>query len=136
MGNRMRNVELMQFKENTVSIRTNGQLKNIAQHCTEAGQGHTFLVASVSGEEDVAAAARATYSMIADTLYDKRKTIVHERIFGSLSVEALVLRERKEALFKRQVPAGGPVTYVAGDPPWGEGLSGVLIHASFFGRCG
>jgi enamine deaminase RidA (YjgF/YER057c/UK114 family) len=128
MGNRMRNVELMQFKENTVSIRTNRQLKNIAQHCTEAGQGHMFLVASVSGEEDVAAAARAAYSMIADTLHDKRKTIVHERIFGSLSVEAAVLRERKDALYTRQVPAVGPVTYVAGDPPWGEGFSGVLIH--------
>jgi enamine deaminase RidA (YjgF/YER057c/UK114 family) len=125
----MKIVELMQFKENMVSFRTDGQLKNIALHGTEAGQGHAFFVASVSSEEDAAAAARIAYSMIADTLYDKHMTIVHERIFGSLESETMVLRERKDALFMRQVPAGGPVTYVAGDPPWGVGFSGVLIHA-------
>ena len=116
MGNRIKIVELMRFKENTVSFRTDGQLKNIALHCTVAGQGHAFLVASVSGEKDAAAAARAAYSMIAETLYDKRMAIVHERLFGSLSVEAAVLRERKDALYTRQVPAVGPVTYVEGGP--------------------
>jgi len=129
MANRMKTVELMQFKENTVSFRTHGQRKNIALHYTEAGQGHAFLVASVSGEEDTVAAARASYAMIADTLFAKRMEIVQERIFGSLSVEAAVLRERKAALSERQIPADGPVTVVAGNPPWGEGLAGMIIHA-------
>src|SRR3974377_881505 len=107
MGNCMKIVEQMQLKENTFSFRTDGQLKNIALHCTEAGKGHAFLVASASDGEDAAAAARAAYSMIAETLYDKRMTIVHERIFGSLRSETMVLREREDALFMRQVPAGG-----------------------------
>src|SRR5512139_3390873 len=129
MTNRMEIVELMQFKENAVSFRTHGQHKNIALYCTKAGQGHAFLVASVSGEEDAAAAARASYAMIVDTLFAKRMEIVHERIFGSLSVEAAVLRERKVALSERHIPADGPVTVIEGNPPWGGGLAGMIIHA-------
>jgi enamine deaminase RidA (YjgF/YER057c/UK114 family) len=129
MGNHIKIVERMQSKENTVSFGTDGQLKNIALHCTEAGQRHAFLVASVSGGKDAAATARAAYSSIADTLYHRHMAIVHERLFGSLSVEAAVLHERKDALFMRQIPAVGPVTYVEGGPTWGEGFSGALIHA-------
>jgi enamine deaminase RidA (YjgF/YER057c/UK114 family) len=129
VGDRMKGAELMQITEDRGSLRTHRQLKNIALHSREAGEGRVFLVASVTGEEDAAAAARATYAMIADVLHDKRMEIVHERIFGSLSVEAAVKRERKAALSEQRISANGPITYVAGDPPWGEGLAGTIIHA-------
>jgi hypothetical protein len=61
MGNRIKIIELMRFKENTVSFRTDGQLKNIALHCTEAGQRHAFLVASVSGGKDAAATTGSVF---------------------------------------------------------------------------
>ena len=125
----MKSAELMQITEDKVAFRTHRQLESIALHSREAGEGHAFLVASVTGEEDAATAARALYSMIADALHDKRMEIVHERIFGSLSVEAAVQRKRKAALSGQRIPSDGPVTYVAGDPPWGEGLAGVIIHA-------
>jgi len=125
----MKSVELMQSAENKISFRTYRQLKNIALHSTEAGKGRTFIVASVHGKEDAATATRTLYTMIADALYDKRIEIVHERIFGNLSVEPAVLRERKTALSERQVPADGAFTYVEGNPPWGEGLAGIIIHA-------
>jgi enamine deaminase RidA (YjgF/YER057c/UK114 family) len=125
----MNNAELMQISEDKVAFRTHRQLENIALHGREAGEGRVFLVASVTGEEDAATAARALYSMIAEELHDKRMELFQERIFGSLSVEAAVLRERKAALSGQQIPADGPVTYVGGDPPWGEGLAGIIIHA-------
>lgn len=125
----MKSVESMTYAGATASFRTHRQFINIALHCTGAGEGHAFLVASVPGKEDTATAARALYARIADALYDKRMEIVHERIFGSLSVEAAVLRERKAALSERQVPALGPITYVEGNPLWGEGLAGMIIHA-------
>jgi enamine deaminase RidA (YjgF/YER057c/UK114 family) len=98
-------------------------------HVKEAGQCQAFIVASLPDEEDAATASRTSYRMIADTLFDRHMEIVHERIFGSLSVEAAVLSERKAALSERQIPADGPVTYVEGRPPWGEGLAGIIIHA-------
>jgi enamine deaminase RidA (YjgF/YER057c/UK114 family) len=125
----MESVELMPYAGATASFRTHRQFINIALHCTEAGEGHAFLVASVPGKEDTATAARALYARIADALYDKRMQIVHERIFGSLSVEGAVLNERKAALSEQQIPAHGPITYVEGNPHWGEGLAGTIIHA-------
>ena len=125
----MNSVELMQIAENKVSFRTPRQLKSIALHSTEAGEGRAFFVASLPGKEDAATAARASYALIADALCDKRMEIVHERIFGSLSAEAAVLRERNTALSERQIPADRPVTYVEGNPPWAEGLAGIIIHA-------
>jgi len=102
---------------------------NVGLHCTEAGPGHAFLVASVFGEENAASAAREVYFRTAKALSRRNMSIVHERIFGSLGTEAMVLRARKNALSEWKIPSSGPVTYVAADPPWGKGLSGVIIHA-------
>jgi enamine deaminase RidA (YjgF/YER057c/UK114 family) len=129
VGNLMKSVELTQITEDRGSFRTHRQLENIALHSREAGEGRVFIVASVTGEEDAAAAARALYSMIADALHDKRMEIVQERISGSLRVEAAVLRERKAALSEQRISADGPVTYIEGNPPWGQGLAGMIIHA-------
>jgi enamine deaminase RidA (YjgF/YER057c/UK114 family) len=129
VGDRMKSAELMQITEDKVAFRTHRQLGSIALHSKEAGEGRVFLVASVPDKEDAAAAAWAAYAMIADALHDKRMEIFQERIFGSLSVETAVLRERKAALSEQRIPADGPITYVAGNPPWGEGLAGMIIHA-------
>jgi enamine deaminase RidA (YjgF/YER057c/UK114 family) len=125
----MKSVEMMQFAEANNSIRIKRKLENIALHSTEAGDGQTFLLASVLGDENAAAAAMDSYTMIADALHDKRMEIVHERIFGSLGVEAAVMDARREALHGLVTPSKGPVTYVEGTPSWGEGLAGVIIHA-------
>jgi enamine deaminase RidA (YjgF/YER057c/UK114 family) len=125
----MKTAELITIKEVGSLFRDQRRSMNVVLHCSEAGEGHVFIVASVSGEEDAALTAREVYCRIAEALSDRRMTIVHERIFGSLRAEAMVLHERKNALFMQQVPSDGPITYVAADPPWGEGLSGVIIHA-------
>ncbi len=125
----MKNLELMQLTEDISSFRTHRHSTNIALHSTAAGDGQAYIVASVLRDEDPATAARKLYCMVAEVLQNRRMTIVHERIFGNLSVKAAVLRERKVALSGRQIPAYGAVTYVEGNPTWGEGFSGVIIHA-------
>jgi enamine deaminase RidA (YjgF/YER057c/UK114 family) len=125
----MKTAELVTTNEVGSLFRGQRLSMNVVLHCTEAGPGQVFLVASVSREENAALAAREIYSRIAEALSDRRMTIVHERIFGSLTAKAVVLRERKDALFLQQLSSVGPITYIAADPPWGEGLSGVIIHA-------
>jgi enamine deaminase RidA (YjgF/YER057c/UK114 family) len=125
----MKTAELETINEVGSLLRDQRRSVNVVLNCTEAGEGQVFLVASVSGEEDASRTAREIYSRIAEALSDRRMTIVHERIFGSLTTKAVVLRERKDALCIQQVPLGGPITYIAADPPWGEGLSGIIIHA-------
>ena len=96
---------------------------------TTAGAGQAFLVASSSSHTDAFKAAFDSYSHLAEILSAKGMAIVHERIFGSLSVETAVMEARKEALQSGSIPCESPVTYIQGHPPWGEGFSGVLIQA-------
>jgi len=94
-----------------------------------AGPGQAYLVASIPSETDAGQAADYSYNHVAALLRKYGMEIVHERIFGSLTAEEQVMAARKEALMPKGIPWDGPVTYVQGHPPWGEGLAGVIIHA-------
>lgn len=95
----------------------------------QAGQGQAFLVASIQSPADADVSAREAYIRIGETLSEHRLEIVHERIFGSLSVEPSVMAARHYALGTCGITTDNPVTYIQGNPPWGEGLAGVIIHA-------
>jgi enamine deaminase RidA (YjgF/YER057c/UK114 family) len=98
-------------------------------HLTSAGAGQAFLVAQATWGARAAAATRAAYDEIARVLRDKCLTVVHERLFGSLNVKAEVMSARTASFRACGVPADGPLTYIQGTPPWGEGFAGVIIQA-------
>jgi enamine deaminase RidA (YjgF/YER057c/UK114 family) len=105
------------------------KLENMMLHVTEAGEGQAFMVASALKENNAAQAAHASYVKIAEVLQDSGMSIVQERIFGSQSVETEVMTARSAALQARNLSNQGPVTYIHGDPPWGQGFAGFIIHA-------
>jgi enamine deaminase RidA (YjgF/YER057c/UK114 family) len=119
----------MQLTKMKDLIRVHKRSKNIALHITEAGEGQVFIVTSVSDRHDAAEAAKTAYEAIAGILREARMEIVHERIFGSLSVQSLVMASCKEALNSQGIFSDSPLTYIQGDPPWGEGFAGVIIRA-------
>jgi len=94
-----------------------------------AGEGQAFLVASVQSHADAAQAAGEAYDRIAETLRDHGLEIIQERVFGSLPVERSVMAARHRAFLPFGIPSGNPVTYIQGNPTWGDGLAGVIIHA-------
>ncbi len=96
---------------------------------TNAGPGQAFLVAQARWGADAAPAAQAAYREIARVLQDQGLTMVHERLFGSLTVKSAVLAARTAALKANHLPADGPITYIQGHPPWGEGFAGAIIRA-------
>jgi len=96
---------------------------------TWAGQSQAFIVASVRSPDDAPQAAWESYIQIAEVLQEHRLEIVHERVFGSLSVEVPIMAARHRALQRFGIPSSNPVTYVQGNPLWGEGLAGTIIHA-------
>jgi enamine deaminase RidA (YjgF/YER057c/UK114 family) len=98
-------------------------------HVTRVGCGQAFLVSSVRSPADAAQAAWESYIQIAGILREDGLEMVHERIFGSLSVEPSVMAARHRALRTCGIPPDNPVTYIQGNPPWGEGLTGTIIHA-------
>ena len=94
-------------------------------------------VASVPAASGMAArAAAAVYSQIAETLRDRGLQIVQERIFGSLTSRNAVMATRAEVFLAHEMPPEGPVTYLQGNPPWGEGLSGVIHPCRQRGQTG
>ena len=121
-------VEMMQPIEDRISSVIQRLSGDISFHVTE-GEGRAFVVASVKSSADAREAASLSYTQIAEVLSERGMAVVHERIFGSLSMEDDVMSARRQALTSFGISPENPVTYVEGRPPWGEGLAGIIIHA-------
>jgi len=107
----------------------NSSQEFVQLHVRAAGPGQAFLVAQAAWGAAAGPAAEATYGEIARVLQDQGLTIVHERLFGSLAVKEAVMASRAEALRAESLFPEGPITYIQGQPLWGEGLAGVIIRA-------
>ena len=105
------------------------RISPVSVQVKEAGEGGAFIVASVKSPADAREAASLSYTQIAEVLSKRGMAGVHERIFGSLSMEHDVMSARRQAFTSFGISQDNPVTYIEGNPPWGEGLAGVIIHA-------
>lgn len=105
------------------------QFVNAPLHMSYAAAGDPWLVGHTPRSAEASRSQAAGFRWAAETLSSDNLSIVRERIFGSLSVERVVMAERAAAFLARGISPDGPVTYVEGHPPWGEGLAGWIIHA-------
>lgn len=97
-------------------------------YVSQTSRDRVLIVASITSQAHAACAA-AAYDQIAATLCGRGLAIVQERIFASLSVREYVMESRRTAFTAWHVSAEGPATYVQGNPTWGEGFAGLIIHA-------
>jgi enamine deaminase RidA (YjgF/YER057c/UK114 family) len=98
---------------------------------TDAGTNQAYIVASVKHPTNPDIAAESLYSRIAQVLKEREMEIVHERIFGSLGKASLIVKTRAEMLLSQGISPDNPVTYIQGNPLWGEGLAGIIIRAFY-----
>jgi enamine deaminase RidA (YjgF/YER057c/UK114 family) len=119
---------MMQVIEDKMSPVIQNRSGHISFHVTEE-EGEAFIVASVKSSADAREAASLSYTQIAEILSERGMAIVHERIFGSLSEEHDVMSARRQTFTSFGISLENSVTYIEGNPPWGEGLAGVIIHA-------
>ena len=98
-------------------------------HVSAAGPGQIFIVAQTAPGAEAVPAAQAAYRAIAQIVRDQGLTIVHERLFGSLTARAGVLAARNAALSAGGLAPASPLSYIQGHPSWGQGLAGVIIRA-------
>ena len=96
---------------------------------TEAGQDQAYLVAAGGWGHNAAKSAASAYGEIARELKTRHLHILHERVFGSLEAWPTARSVRQRLLQSQALEADGPLTYIQGHPPWGKGLSGVIIRA-------
>lgn len=95
----------------------------------DAGTHQAYIVASVTRPTNPDVAAESLYSRIAEVLKEREMEIVHERIFGSLGKASQILMTRAEMFRSLDISPDNPVTYIQGNPPWGDGLAGIIIRA-------
>jgi enamine deaminase RidA (YjgF/YER057c/UK114 family) len=105
-------------------------------HASPAGPGQTYIVAQTAPGAEAGPAAQAAYREIARTVQNQGLTIVHERLFGSLTAKAGVLAARQATFSAAGLAPESPLSYIQGQPAWGEGLAGVIIRAVACRRAG
>lgn len=101
----------------------------ISLYVTEAGRGQVYLVAAGKWGHNTTRTAAAAYGQIAQVLKERQLEIVQERVFGSLAVWPTVRSVRSQVFQCQGLDPAGPLTFVQGQPPWGMGLSGIIIRA-------
>jgi enamine deaminase RidA (YjgF/YER057c/UK114 family) len=99
-------------------------------HVHSVAEDLAHVTASVA--DPSAGAVRASeevYARIAGVLARRGLQVTHERVFGSLKLRTAILEARRRAFEDDAFSEDWPVTFIEGQPPWGDGLSGVMIQA-------
>jgi len=112
-----------------VSSRETWRQGSLALHVVGPTDDDVFVTAAVEADGcDAAEAASRFYGQIAELLTARPVQVVHERLFGSLSVRTEVLEARRHALGQGGVDPEGPITFIQGQPAWGQGLAGLQLY--------
>jgi enamine deaminase RidA (YjgF/YER057c/UK114 family) len=95
-------------------------------YCTSVDDRQLYCTASVTDpQRNPFEAASELYDRVAEILAGSSMQIVHERLFGDLSVREAVLKARKHA----ETDADWPVTYIDGRSCFDAPFTGVQIRA-------
>ena len=97
---------------------------------TMIGDHQVYLTASVTGKDaDPHQICQQIYRQILQILARDKMEIVHERLFGSVAMQADILAIRNKILSRDHREQELPVTYIQGQPHWGLGFAGVQLRA-------
>lgn len=88
-----------------------------------------YIVIPFNSPVDTAEAVRKAYNSVVKKLQQDNLQIVHERVFGSLTVMNEALQIRHEVFAAANIIEPVPVSYLDGTPAWGQGVAGINIQA-------
>jgi len=104
--------------------------KNYKIYKNLLGDNQLYLTASVTNNtRPIQNTAKSVYLELAKLIGENGFEIIHERVFGSLQFEQIVLPARKNAFQKNGIDPNTPATFIQGSPVDGPGLAGVQIRA-------
>jgi enamine deaminase RidA (YjgF/YER057c/UK114 family) len=96
------------------------------EHISNSDGDLTFLTWTPDSESDsTASLVRHAYQEIAALLSNRRRVLLHERIYGDLKAAESILNERKAVLSDLGEDAAVPPTFVEGAPCNGAEIAGV-----------
>jgi enamine deaminase RidA (YjgF/YER057c/UK114 family) len=88
-----------------------------------------FIIIPFNSPIATTEAVKSAYKAIIEKLQQDGLQIVHERIFGSLTVKDEAMQVRNNILTAAGIACDGAVSYLSGTPTWGEGIAGINIQA-------
>jgi enamine deaminase RidA (YjgF/YER057c/UK114 family) len=91
--------------------------------------GDVFLTASIHEKSNPTDACDRIYRLLGPRIKEQRLSVVHERLFGTNRIEPEIRGVRRDAFRAKGLSEWSPITWVQGNPIWGEGFSGVQIRA-------
>ena len=103
------------------------QTSHTQLHIRHAGQ-QAFIVAIPAGQGSHHSISDL-FVQVADVLIHQGMTIVHERLFGSLSQQESIMAMRQAAFEARGISTTNPITFIEGLSPWDQALAGVIVRA-------
>jgi len=116
--------------ENAGTMRTAKTYKNFKLYKTLLGKNQLYLTASITNNvHPIQNTACDIYSELAGLIGANGFEIIHERIFGSLEFEHLILSAREDAFQKNGINPNIPFAFIQGSPVDGPGLAGVQLRA-------
>ncbi len=113
-----------------MSKRTVEQHSAFTIYTTFVNQNQLYISAPVTDKNaDPIVTYAEIFRRILDILMQERMQIVHERLLGSNSLFAEIVKTRDEILHEKGIDKDLPFTYIQGQPCWGEGIAGIQIRA-------
>lgn len=119
--------------ESRPMVKNQWDADGLTVHCTDAGSAGMFICVTVT--EPIlktthrTTTARQMYDAIAALLADKRAVLVHERAFASVAYANELMMARRQAFSAHGIDPDTPLSVIQGQPTWGEGIAGALLHA-------
>ncbi|MBN1407527.1 MAG: hypothetical protein JW956_07055 [Calditrichaceae bacterium] len=99
-------------------------------YINKIGDQNLYLTASVTEKpKDLNTTVKTIYHELTKILLEENMRIVHERLFGNVSLQKEVIDSRQLILDEGGIQDNLPLTYIEGQPCWGVGFSGLQIRA-------
>lgn len=109
--------------------RTINRYQTFTIYTSFVGEYQAYITASVTDNTvDHKLICTEIYNRIADILLQENMQIVHERLFGSISINSDILKIREKVLRDYGINGALPITYIQGQPYWGDGFAGVHLR--------
>lgn len=123
-------IEFSMENKNLMSSKATIKKDDFIIYINFVGQHNLYLTASVTKKpQNLNKTVKDIYEQLTTILLESNMHIVHERLFGNISVEKEVIDARQQIINKNGITCDLPMTYIEGRPCWGNGLSGVQIRA-------
>ena len=123
-------IEFSMEKRNLMSSKSTIKKDDFTIYINFIGDQNLYLTASVTDKpKDLKKTVADIYNELTKILLKAEMQIVHERLFGNISIKEEITNARQQVMDAAGIKDDLSLTYIEGKPCWGVGLSGLQIRA-------